>query len=384
MQRKIIFLFLLLLFVLKTETGFANDAAEDLASHFYRQSEEEIGTGQWHSALWALKTAVLLNPELAIASVKIESLEKELHEHALKNYLEGLRLEKVLRPREARMYWQTALQSVVNEDDPLKIKIERALSLVSLRANDVSLRGPEGRSNPDEVQNIDKMSIARNFLEKGDTAQTILSLKQIVAEEPENKRAVEVLSRLQASPDEKGKSENISQEIEKKFALAQELFEQAKQNREMGSWAESWQNFKKSISLFKGDDLKPPFFSQMEADLKECEQTLNEQLEVSLHRWEKQLAAEKQNLKAIGEEIKIAIQKYPPSSKADRLLEKVYDHLQSQALPLLMQANTAQQLEGCSSSVPLYTKVLTTAIFAEVPARQEAQRNQEACKMVVE
>lgn len=360
-----------------TESFAKTRAASQVAEELYETASQRLVTRQWKNVLWDLEMAILLDPGREAAKLKKEQLQQELRWRAEQFYLEGLRAYQSLLYEDAKFHWQMAFQFIVDPQDPYAAKIQRALTLLS-----PSKQVTENISHPEEGvlnKTRDGMGNVRTFLEAGNTHQAILSLKEILYESPANERAQSLLARLQDSYKEKPGSENLSEEIHKQFARAEELLEDAKQAQEKSNFVIAYEKYREAFSLFKGDDLKPPFYSKIVSGMKETEEKLTKQLEPLLQKWQKELTTANPDLKEMGSRLQEVLKKYPPSPKYLELLQKVYEGLQEKAKPLLIEAKTTQEIEGCRPAVPIYTRVKERAWFEEVPAWQEANRNLDAC-----
>ncbi|MDP2600320.1 MAG: hypothetical protein Q8P84_06265 [Deltaproteobacteria bacterium] len=348
-------------------------AATDLAEQFYKIAHEKRESGQFKAAIQAFEQAAFFNPGLAEAKVQEEKLRKELQAQAQNAYREGLQHYQLLRFEEAKQSWQAALHAIVDEGDPLKMKVETALGYSKPIFITPSPPVGEGWGEGD----------IRTLLESGDQAQAMLALKETLQKSPENERAKKVYANLETSLKKEGTA-GPSKEIEEKFAEAKQLLDMS-QNK---STLITYHQLKKAHALFQGDDLKPPFFKQIEDGLEKSAAQLTKELEPKLARWEKECChpepqgGEGSRMTAVS--LRHAIQNYPPNPKADALLQKVYERLDEKGRPLLMIARTKQEMEGCSVALEDFEAVKKAAVFSEVPAWGEAHKNLEACKKSVE
>lgn len=360
---------------------WANAASRELARRFYRQGEEQILSRQWRQALWSQEIALFLDPSLEEAKTKSERLEEALSQEAEVQYLLGLQSWQMLKQEEARLHWKLALQSVWNDSDPLKEKIERALGNETVHPEPVegSKRG-EGYNRREN-----KMETARAFLEAGDASQAALTLKEMARQNRNGARAQLVLANLQSSIQKGGEAQHLSQTIHQKFEMARFHFEKGKEAQFRDDWPTAWQEYNGAFALFGAEDLKPPFFKEVEEGLQKSEAMLLKDLDPKLAQYGVILSlspskARNPDFANVAHSLRDLMQNYPPSEKAAALLQKTYDRLQAQALPGLMQAKTVQELEGCRASTPLFEKTQVAAGFAEVPAWQEAKKWLEGCK----
>ncbi|OGQ46458.1 MAG: hypothetical protein A3H42_00155 [Deltaproteobacteria bacterium RIFCSPLOWO2_02_FULL_46_8] len=345
-----------------------NRAAEILAGNFYEKGNYHVAIQEWKKGIWNYELARFLDPNLAVTQSKIKNLTSELQKQSEQFYLEGLRSYQSLRFNEANLQWQMALQSVVEPQSPIKQKIETALILLK-QGIPAAKKENLPQETPDPTRGT--MEEVRSFLEKGEPRQAALVLKESLRHDEKEERSENLLNRLQSSLSKDETSQNLSEAIQKQFEAAQKLLTEAKNGG-------GYPKYKEALALFKPEDLKPPFYREMEEGFKESAAKLNEQLKPLLKNWETALQKENPNLEEIGLKLKKVLSTYPPSEEAVQLLQKVYALLQKKSEPLLMEAKTVQELEGCLVAKPFYEKAKKTALFTEVPVWQEAHKNLEA------
>ena len=361
----------------------ATDAATQVAKAIYEQGNSQLFAEQWRESLRSFSVARFLNPDFKEAGEKFSELSRQLQREQEKFYQEGLKAYQSLQWDEAKRNWRMALGLLLQKDNPLRSKIEKALALAEGRVVSVPFGNRAGENGFHENTGAEKMEEVKQFLESGNSAQAILSLQEIVEKESANDRAKEAITRLQTVSEKGSQEVSLSETIKEKFSKSQNFFEEAKQAQQKNDFVLAYQKLKEADVLFSPDDLKPPFFKEMEDLLQETESHLENDLQTKLVVWEKE-TANGGDLKMIGQKLREANKNYPPSALAETLLQKIYSLLDAKAQPILMQAKTVQQLEGCQVSSGLFVKVKEAALFNEVPAWQEANRNASACKKSVE
>ena len=187
------------------------------------------------------------------------------------------------------------------------------------------------------------------------------------------------MGRLEKAQVKQVATEDLSETINSKFTKAQKIFEEAKELEKNKNALQAYKKYKEGVSLFAENDLKPPFYNQLLAQQNDIETLLKKELEPLLTKWKQTLDDPGNGLKEIGVKLKKVVEQYPPSTQAQELLAKLYSKLNQLALPQLMEANTLQELEGCVASMDPFASVKEIAIFQEVEAWQEANRNLQTC-----
>ncbi|OGQ28818.1 MAG: hypothetical protein A3F82_08590 [Deltaproteobacteria bacterium RIFCSPLOWO2_12_FULL_44_12] len=332
-------------------------------------------TGEFKNAHQNFQIAHFLNPSFEGAFVKQKNLELFLQDRAKHYYTEGLRAHAASRPAEAKLFWQKALHVILDESDPFHQKITKALS-GAFEYTPIRLQ-TEQKMNQNNARG--KMAVVKSFLESGNMAQAMLTLKEALYENPKDERAQDVLGRLEKAQVKQVATEDLSETINSKFTKAQKIFEEAKELEKNKNALQAYKKYKEGVSLFAENDLKPPFYNQLLAQQNDIETLLKKELEPLLTKWKQTLDDPGNGLKEIGVKLKKVVEQYPPSTQAQELLAKLYSKLNQLALPQLMEANTLQELEGCVASMDPFASVKEIAIFQEVEAWQEANRNLQTC-----
>lgn len=370
MRRFAIFLFSILALSFDRPAHAENEAARILARSFYRQALLRIEAREWAGACRNLERAFWLDPTFEVASARRESLLEFLQETAKREYEEGARAFRALRFGEALLHWRLAKSHLITADDPLGLKIDKAIAILATG----EMRKLPRPALPEE-EGFRKIQA---LVGAGKKEAAILELKEVLRQNPADNRAKALLERLQMA--EKGSAEGQhSEEIRAQFAKAEELGREGSKALDRKDIFGAYRRFREALALSGETGLRSPDYPEWEKKFHEVETRLKGELGRKLPVWEKSFHQGKPDLKRIGKEMKTALQKYPPSPEAKNLLSQIWDALEKRAEPLLMKAKTIQELEGCFSSKPYLTAVQEEAPFPEVPAWQEAGRNLEAC-----
>ncbi len=372
-----------LLFVIVSPRFVAGEglsASKTLGLEFYSLAGKHKERLEWRCAVYSYSLSHFFDPLFAEVEAEKKELVEELRHRAARYYRDGLRYYQWHRLAEAKQYWDLAQNHILNRQDPLQQKIERSLMYItephSHLVEEGKGDGKKGESGGDEI---------RSFLEADDAPQALLALKTILRKSPDNERAGKMTATLQEAL-KKEENYGPSKELEEKFVKAKKLLE-----------TNNYQQLKQAIALFNSEELKPPFYKQIEDALQAAEAKLNKELEPKLAQYDVILTpssahpepvegSNKKNpdLIAIGHDLRNILRDYSPNPKANDLLQKVYTRLDEKARPLLMQADTVLQLEGCQAAVELFANVKNVSVFPEVAAWQTAHKNLEACKKSVE
>lgn len=328
---------------------------------------------QWRRALANLELAFLLDPSFEEAASKQKEMSEFLNAQAQTEYQEGMKAFHLLQFNDALFHWRQAKAHLVDPQDPLALKIENAKRFID---GDFF---PASPSHREQAVVPEKMKQVQNFLKEGRKNEALISLKELLYQDPSDSQALALLSQLQEAKRTAPDSPKEAEEIREKLLKAEELFHKGRSALQQKNLTGAYQNFRDSMAQFTGVDVRAPFYSDLEKELKEVEAKLKEELGVKLARFENALKNPNPDLKTMGEEIKAILQKYPPEPKAKELLAQVWEMLEKEAEPPLMKAKTLQELEGCQASKPYFTQAQEAAHFQEVPAWQEAKRNLEGC-----
>lgn len=364
-----------LLFVMPGPSFGANRAAEILARRLYEQAGHHVSVQDWKRGIRAYETAFFLDGRFHAAALQSKNLQEELGKRAERFYLSGLRAYQTLRFEEAKVEWRRGLHAVVDSKNSLKQKIETALALLASRGA-VSQAGHGAVSGSEDVSRP-ALEEARQFLENGEPRRAALILKESLRRGDREGKIRNVLGRLERSLEEDETSHNLSATVQKQFGQARRLLEEAKGGG-------GYLKYREALSLFKKEDLKPPFHRELEAGLKESGGILLRDLEPKLKNWGRALQNEKAPLKEIGLALQKVLATHPPSPEARLLLQKVHALLEKRSEPVLMEARTVQELEGCRAALPLYAKAKEAALFSEIPAWQESHRLSETCAGILD
>lgn len=298
--------------------GFSNEAANIVAEKLFSESTHSILAKQWKEAAWNLRIALFLDPKLQVAQNRLMQLP----------WRQDFSKRRVAFPPVVtkREGWQ---------------------------------------------QN--KMEEVNQFLEINDVAQAKASVLEILYLDPNNERAKTLLSKLERTKETQNDATMVS-----RFEEAKGLWEAGNQAKETGDWLKAYQHWRRIDSLFQKEDLKPTFYNVLQEELKKVSELLVDQFNAKLAKWEKELT-NSERLSIVGKELCEAISQYPPNPKAQELLEKIYETLQKKVEPLLMQAKTLYELEGCSSSVDKFRTIQKLSVFSKIPAWQEANHYLQTC-----
>lgn len=349
-----------------------NEAARWLAEKMHAEARHQIRTKQWYKVLAALELASWLDPTTTKAKEAKGEWEAKLKNWAEQKYQIGLKAYQSQKFAEAKIHWQEARQILREREDPLRAKIDLGLKL--LNGEEVLLPTTKPKaSEKKQPEMTQKMAAVSEFLATGESEKARLTLAEILHQDPQNERAKKLLENL--SRQEVKPTHSMTGE---RYKEAEKVFEEGKEVEAQKQEESAYPYYAKAFALLNTEPFKPYFFTELAKRKENLENRIRETMKPKLEIWRRN--QNQMDLKKLATELRKVTRDYPFLSEAEDLLAKTYIRLDEKTRPILIEAKTVQELEGCRASVGKFEKVKKIAVFSEVLAWAEADRNLEVCK----
>ena len=222
-----------------------------------------------------------------------------------------------------------------------------------------------------------QMEKVQSFLEKDQSREALLLVKEILQVDPKNERAKILFDRLS----DKTKVQIVSTEknqLEEQFEAGQKIFQTVQEQTAQGNYDEAYPVLLKLTDQFQGQTVQPTYFSSVLAEKKRVEEkiqnevagpTANLQQEMQRQNWKKALEIAEQILNV-----------YPDDESVLSLKDQALQARDLELAPRLMQAETRLQLSGCSLAEASLQSLMEEAAAKELSVWQRAASDYKECQ----